>query len=106
MVYQSKKQSFQIELQHHLYEVEFREGNPQRYARGYGKHWPRVTQCLLYTDGELKYFIEVVKHSDDVDNQEFARSLALKKAFANVFWGKELRVKFWQLIGHPKAKKS
>jgi len=79
--------------------LEFRVSNPLRVSYK-GKHWPKTTQCLVYANGRLIGFSEVIKHVNDIDNQKLANKLAAKKAFDVTYlknW-KSLRTKFWNKI--------
>lgn len=49
------------------------------YYRGLGKSWPKHTQCLMFINGLLIEFGEVVKHQKDPDNQAFAYKEATRK---------------------------
>ncbi|TDO21906.1 hypothetical protein [Pedobacter duraquae] len=80
------------------YTVEFLTGNPFRHIPGQGKHWPKVTQCVIKIDGLIVSKSEVCKHSTEIDNPDFAKRLALKKAFKNYPFSRNLRVKFWNSL--------
>lgn len=70
-----------------------------RKLRGYrgDKTYPKVTQCLLYYNGLLQGFGEVVKCEEDKDNPQFAQMLATKKVM-HLVWFKEARIKLWELL--------
>lgn len=89
--------SHEVEKEGKKYTLEFRVGYPYRRSHK-GKHWPKVTQCLIYLDGLLVSQSEVTKHANDADNQDFANKLAAKKAFATAPVWKELRNEFWKQI--------
>ena len=49
------------------------------------KYWPKHTQCLLFYNGLLLGFGEVIKHEKDSDNQSLAYKLATKKVMDKIF---------------------
>lgn len=95
-----KIENFDLKIDHHNYRVEFRIGQDMRF-NGRGKNFPTVTQCAIYADGFLAVNSEVVKCDCDKHNEHFAKTIALKKAFKKRPFWKELRNRFWLLIGHP-----
>ena len=64
---------------------------------GVGKSYPRHTQCLVFVNGLLVGFAEVVKHHKDIDNMIFATKLVTKKAivFINL---KDVRQILWDKV--------
>lgn len=65
------------------------------FYRG-NKSYPKHTQCLCFINGLIVGFGEVIKHENDIDNQNFAYKLATKKVINNInckfirkeLWGK------------------
>ncbi len=78
------------------YQLAYITGRRLRGYRG-DKTFPKVTQCLLYYNGLLQGFGEVVKCDEDDDNPDFAKMLATKKVM-HLVWCKEARVKLWELL--------
>lgn len=67
--------------------------------RGYrgDKSRPKVTQCLLFYNGLLIGYGEVVKCDKDKDNTKFAQMLATKKVM-NLIPFRDVRCKIWNLL--------
>lgn len=66
-------------------------------------HTPKTTQCLVYQDGLLLGFGTVVKHENDVDNQDVANVNAAKIAFQNAFPNSDpdsraIRTELWKAL--------
>lgn len=78
------------------YRLEYIVGRKLRGIRGDKTH-PPVTQCLLYRNGLLLGFGEVVKCEGDVHNIEFARKLATKKVMQLIPF-RDVRTKIWEQI--------
>lgn len=91
------------------YLVKFLRACRQSYEPG-GKHWPKVTQCLILHNGIVCGMGEVVKDSRDADNPVIAARLAAKKAIAMAgFWRHSpFRKVFWEWMDkqYPVARKS
>lgn len=64
---------------------------------GIGKTWPKHTQCILYVNGLVHSFGEVVKHELDNDNPGYAFKAATTKAFEKL-WMKDLRKILWDKV--------
>lgn len=58
------------------------------------KTWPKTTQCLLFKNGLLISWGEVVKCDDDRDNLSYALKLVTKKVMPDV-WFKDIRKQLW-----------
>ncbi len=86
-----------------IYSVEFITGRRLRVypvGRANDKNWPTTTQCIIKKNGLIIGLGEVVKHINDKENPQYARTYAAKKAFKNadrVMW-RELREKLWYEI--------
>jgi len=89
ITYKSKDESIEIKL---VYIVKHRF---HRYS--IGKSWPKHTQCLLFVDGLLLGFGEVVKHNQDEDNQEFAYKKATQKIL-HLINLREIRKELWNKV--------
>ena len=72
IIYLSSDNTLEIRLQ---FIVKYR----LRYTH-LGKTYPKHTQCLIYENGLLKGFETIIKHNDDVDNQQFAYKLVGEKS--------------------------
>lgn len=70
-----------------------------RRLRGYrrDKSHTIVTQCLLYRNGLIIGFGEVVKCEKDKDNTTFAQMLATKKVMSLIPF-RDIRCKIWNLL--------
>lgn len=87
--YESKDKSVKISLT-------YKTSHPQKYYRGLGKAWPRVTQAILnYCD--VLYIASVVKHDKDVDNLSYAIRACSKKVLTNIH-DKNTRTILWKQI--------
>ena len=64
---------------------------------GFGKTWPKHTQCLCYINGLFHSFGEAVKHEKDVDDQKFAFKIATGKALLKLN-AKDIRQELWKKL--------
>jgi len=64
------------------------------FGRTRDKTYPKVTQCLLFTNGLLTSFGQVVKCDSDIDNLEYAVKLVTKKVMKDI-WFKSVRKEIW-----------
>ena len=64
---------------------------------GIGKSWPKHTQCLLFMNGLLLGFGEVVKHKEDKDNQAFAFKEATRRVIDKINI-KFMREEIWRKV--------
>jgi hypothetical protein len=76
IIWKSSDNSLEIKLQ-------FIVKNELKYTH-LGKGWPKHTQCLLYTNGLLKYFETIVKHNKDEDNPIYAYRLVAEKCLKSI----------------------
>lgn len=76
IIYKSSDNSLEIRLQ-------FIVKNRLRYTH-LGKSWPKHTQCLIYSNGLLDSFAQIIKHSRDEDNQKFAYKLVAEKCLKTI----------------------
>lgn len=70
--------------------------NLKRY-RGIGKCYPKHTQCLMFVNGLLRGYGEVVKHEYDEDDPSFAFKEATRRVMHKLT-GKWLRTELWRLV--------
>lgn len=91
IVYKAPDESIEIKL------VYITSRRKLKYYKAYGKAWPRITQCLMFYNGLIVGFGEVVKHQSDVDNVEFAMRLATKRVLSKLP-SKLLRTDIWKLV--------
>jgi hypothetical protein len=64
---------------------------------GIGKSWPKHTQCLMFINGLIAGYGEVVKHEKDEDNQKYAYLLATKKVMDKIQL-KFIRKEIWEKV--------
>jgi len=64
---------------------------------GIGKTWPKHTQCLMFVNGLLAGYGEVVKHEKDTDNQKFAFKEATNRVM-NKMNLKFIREELWKKV--------
>lgn len=88
--YSSEDESVKIKL---VYIV----GRRLHVYPGIGKTWPKHTQCIMYVNGLVQGFGEVVKHELDKDNPSYAFKMATTKALEQLLM-KDLRKSLWQIV--------
>ena len=76
IIYITDDKSLEIRLQ-------FIVKNTLKYTH-LGKGYPKHTQCLMFSNGLLKCFKTIVKHSKDEDNQMFAYRLVAEKCLKSI----------------------
>lgn len=71
----------------------------KRKLRGYkgDKTMPVVTQCLLFKNGLLQDFAEVVKCESDKHNPQLAYKLVTKKVMPSVYFT-DIKTELWKLF--------
>lgn len=88
----------EIRNEHHVYSIQFVQAHPYRNYPGFGKSFPKTTQCIVKRDSIQIGIGEAVKHAQDPDSLEYACRISMKKAFAKAFkdpiW-KYLRTEFY-----------
>ena len=90
ITYKTKDESIEIKL---VYIVRTRLHN----YKGVGKTWPKHTQCLMFVNGLLEGYGEVVKHEKDTDNQKFAFKEATNRVMHKINL-KFIREELWKKV--------
>ena len=81
----------------HLFKVEFIVSYPLKH-NSRGKSWAKCTQCVIYDNQRIMGFGECIKHSNDKDDNKYAKVYSAKKAFKQTRLWKEIRQRLWQKI--------
>ncbi len=89
--------SIKIEDGGHIFSVDFITGFPIRFSHR-GKHWPVTTQCIIKHNGLVIGIGEVVKHENEINNPQYGKVNAARKAFKGTKIWREMRERLWKEI--------